>query len=112
MGKQFLEFLETSHIYTCSNCGTHLSNAKELISKDFWAGTGKAFLFNKVVNYMTGQPEDRMLRTGLHTVSDIFCKVCESKVGWRYDWAMEQDQKYKEGKSILERSLITKIEWT
>jgi DNA-directed RNA polymerase subunit RPC12/RpoP len=112
MGKLFIEYLETSHIYTCSNCGTHLSNAKELISKDFWAGAGKAFLFNKVVNCMKGQSEDRMQKTGLHTVSDIFCKVCESKVGWRYDWAMDQDQKYKEGKSILERSLITKAEWT
>lgn len=111
MGKLFLEYLDTSHIYSCS-CGTHLSNAKELVSKDFWASTGKAFLFNKLVNVSTGSSEDKMFKSGLHTISGIFCKVCEAKLGWRFDWAMEQDQKYKEGKFILERSLISKIEWT
>ncbi|KHN22749.1 Protein yippee-like [Glycine soja] len=44
-----------------------------------------------------------MMITGLHTVVDIFCVVCGSIVGWRYEAAHEKTQKYKEGKFILER---------
>ena len=111
MGKLFLDYLNTSHIYTCKTCGVHLSNQTELMSKDFWAGSGKAYLYNAVSNVYNGIAEERMLRTGLHSVCDIFCKSCNIKIGWKYEWALEQDQKYKEGKFILERNLISKIEW-
>ncbi|TQD75977.1 hypothetical protein C1H46_038464 [Malus baccata] len=43
--------------------------------------------------------------TGLHTVADIFCVGCGSIVGWKYETAHEETQKYKEGKSVLERSV-------
>uniref|UniRef100_A0A061SHD5 Protein yippee-like n=1 Tax=Tetraselmis sp. GSL018 TaxID=582737 RepID=A0A061SHD5_9CHLO len=46
------------------------------------------------------------MTTGLHTVSDIYCNGCMQLVGWRYDEAFEQSQKYKEGKFILERDKI------
>lgn len=36
------------------------------------------------VNISTGNEEDRMLMTGLHTVTDIFCVGCGSNVGWKY----------------------------
>lgn len=31
-----------------------------------------------------GEPEDKLLMTGLHTIADIFCTVCESALGWKY----------------------------
>lgn len=71
--------------------------------------------------------------TGMHTVADIFCVGCGSIVGWKYvrfgallqkydfflcfyvaqsysigffqETAYEKSQKYKEGKSALERSV-------
>ncbi|GKE48021.1 yippee-like protein, partial [Tanacetum coccineum] len=55
------------------------------------------------VNVTVGVKEDRMMMTGLHTVADIFCVKCGSNVGWTYETAHEKKQKYKEGKSILER---------
>ncbi|KAG2258084.1 hypothetical protein Bca52824_077378 [Brassica carinata] len=54
------------------------------------------------VNISTGNEEDRMLMTGLHTVTDIFCVGCGSNVGWKYVTAHDINQKYKEGKSVLE----------
>ena len=36
------------------------------------------------VNVSTGEKEDRMMMTGLHTVVDIFCIGCGSIVGWKY----------------------------
>ncbi|KAA8539586.1 hypothetical protein F0562_026278 [Nyssa sinensis] len=56
-------------------------------------------------NVTVGVKEDRMMMTGLHTVADIFCVGCGSIVGWKYETAHEKNQKYKEGKSVLERSV-------
>lgn len=111
MGKIYVSYIEPPNIYMCRMCNTHLSTREDLISKDFWAGNGKAFLFERVVNYCIGDIEDRVLRTGLHRVADIFCTICSHKIGWKYIWAQEPDQKYKEGKVILERNLIDKLEW-
>jgi hypothetical protein len=36
------------------------------------------------VNVTSGVKEDRMMITGMHTVSDIFCVGCGSIVGWKY----------------------------
>jgi len=55
------------------------------------------------VNVTPGVKEDRMMMTGMHTVSDIFCVCCGSIVGWKYEAAHEKNQRYKEGKYILER---------
>ncbi|KAD5962093.1 hypothetical protein E3N88_13566 [Mikania micrantha] len=55
------------------------------------------------VNVTVGVKEDRLMMTGLHTVADIFCVKCGSIVGWTYETAHDKNQKYKEGKSVLER---------
>jgi hypothetical protein len=41
--------------------------------------------------------------TGLHTVVDVACSQCHEGLGWRYEKAYEQSQKYKEGKFVLEK---------
>jgi hypothetical protein len=43
-----------------------------------------------------------MLMTGLHVVVDLYCNVCGCPVGWKYQDAHEDSQKYKIGKFILE----------
>lgn len=44
----------------------------------------------------------RQLVTGAHTVSDVSCAFCGSVIGWKYDSAEEETQRYKVGKYILE----------
>ncbi len=44
--------------------------------------------------------------TGLHLVRDVFCICCHQKLGWAYDCAAEESQRYKEGKVILENAYI------
>ncbi|KAG6535563.1 hypothetical protein ZIOFF_000585 [Zingiber officinale] len=61
----------------------------------------------KCVNISVGFEDDRMMTTGLHTVSDVFCVGCGSIVGWKYEVAHEKTQKYKEGKIVLERFKLT-----
>nr|AFK42344.1 unknown [Lotus japonicus] len=102
MGRLFVANLE-GRIYSCKHCRTHLALYEDIISKTFHSRNGKAYLFNKVVNISLGEKEDRMMMTGLHTVADIFCVGCGSMVGWKYETAHDKGQKYKEGKSVLER---------
>ncbi|XP_027929700.1 protein yippee-like isoform X1 [Vigna unguiculata] len=102
MGRPFLINLE-GNFYSCKHCQTHLALDDDIISKSFHCRHGKAYLFDKVVNVTIGEKEERMMITGLHTVVDLFCVVCGSIVGWKYEAAYEKSQKYKEGKFILER---------
>ncbi|GJM96289.1 hypothetical protein PR202_ga13110 [Eleusine coracana subsp. coracana] len=122
MGRLFLMHLE-GNVYSCKHCKTHLGLAGDIISKAFHCKHGKAYLFNKVflqlanvplimsvmssVNVTNGVKEDRLMMTGMHTVSDIFCVGCGSIVGWKYEAAHEKSQRYKEGKFILERYKVS-----
>ena len=48
--------------------------------------------------------------TGRHMVRDVSCKTCGEKLGWVYEFATEDSQRYKEGRVILERALVTESE--
>ncbi|KAG9138794.1 hypothetical protein Leryth_007432 [Lithospermum erythrorhizon] len=106
MGRIFALTLE-GRIYSCKHCGTHLALTDDIVSKSFHSKNGKAYLFKKVVNVTTSEKEDRMMITGMHTVVDIFCVRCGSIVGWKYEYAHEKSQKYKEGKSVIERFQVS-----
>ncbi|KAI5670507.1 hypothetical protein M9H77_10871 [Catharanthus roseus] len=106
MGRLFVVTLE-GKIYSCKHCGTHLALCEDIVSKSFHCRHGKAYLFNKVANVTSGPKEERLMMTGMHTVADIFCVRCGSNVGWKYETAHEKSQKYKEGKSVLERFKIS-----
>ncbi|KAI4372939.1 hypothetical protein MLD38_011118 [Melastoma candidum] len=106
MGRLFVVNLE-GNIYSCKYCKTHLAFREDIVSKLFHCRHGKAYLFREVVNVTIGPKEERMMTTGLHTVADIFCVSCGSIVGWTYETAQNESQKYKEGKSVLERFKIS-----
>ncbi|XP_057475404.1 protein yippee-like [Actinidia eriantha] len=105
MGRVFVVTLE-GKIYSCKHCRTHLALSDHIVSKSFLCRHGKAYLFRKVSNVTVGETEERMMMTGMHVVADIFCVGCGSIVGWKYEMAHEKSQKYKEGKSVLERFKI------
>eukprot|EP00850_Spirogloea_muscicola_P015571 SM000120S25720 [mRNA] locus=s120:342179:343032:- [translate_table: standard] len=111
MGRLFLQHLSGSRIYSCSNCRSPNADHDEIISKYFQGRHGRAFLVSNVVNVQVGPKEDRLLMTGLHTVADIYCSQCQEVLGWKYEKAYEETQKYKEGKFILEKKRIMKENW-
>lgn len=47
------------------------------------------------------------IATGWHTVADLTCMICQTKIGWKYVDAKEASQKYKVGKFILEVERVT-----
>lgn len=107
MGRIFLDHVGGDRLYACAACDTNLTNRDELISTRFTGATGRAFLFNKVVNLNYSDVQDRVMLTGRHIVRDVSCKNCDTKLGWIYEFAMEENQRYKEGRVILERALVT-----
>eukprot|EP00667_Euglena_gracilis_P021110 EG_transcript_23018 len=109
MGKIFQNWLNGTSVYRCATCHCHLANQEEIISKQFQGRHGRAYLFANVVNISLGAREDRVLITGLHTVCDILCNCCQTVLGWKYEVAYEEGQKYKEGKYIMEKEKIEKI---
>jgi len=109
MGLAYNIYLNSHRIYGCGQCKTHLSNHDDIISRNFRGQHGKAYLFDTVVNIFEGEPNERNMTTGRHLVRDIECKECHRVVGWKYDKAFEQTEKYKEGKFILEAELLCQV---
>ena len=73
--------------------------------------TTMRFSSAKINNLVTclcfSEVQDRVMLTGRHVVRDVSCKNCEAKLGWIYEFATEENQRYKEGRVILERALVT-----
>ncbi|KAG4922114.1 hypothetical protein JHK82_051076 [Glycine max] len=101
MGRLFLINLE-GDFYSCKHCRTHFALEDDVISMLQNSNNFLLFLCNDSVNVTFGEKEERMMLSGLKTVVDIFCVACGSILGWRYEVVHEQNQKYKEGKFILE----------
>ncbi|RUP45837.1 hypothetical protein BC936DRAFT_147677 [Jimgerdemannia flammicorona] len=109
MGLTYRIYLSGNRIFGCGKCKTHLSTSEHIMSKDFHGKTGRAYLFEDVVNVTDGPQENREMRTGLHTVVDIHCCHCGFVVGWKYIKAFADREKYKEGKYILEKMLFQEV---
>ena len=113
----------SSHL-RCAKCSTDVCLTSQIISKGFTGRHGRAYLVSpspvlsessqesKVANDLclpntkTEAPSSRQLVTGVHTVSDVRCAFCSSMLGWKYDGAEEESQRYKVGKYILETKMI------
>ncbi|KAI5195013.1 hypothetical protein E4T39_08418 [Aureobasidium subglaciale] len=109
MGLAYNVYLNCKRIYGCKTCKTHLADHDDIVSRNFRGQHGKAFLFNNVVNIISGEAGERNMTTGRHVVRDITCRQCKETVGWKYDKAYEPAEKYKEGKYILEAELLCNV---
>uniref|UniRef100_A0A6G1S6B7 Protein yippee-like 1 n=1 Tax=Aceria tosichella TaxID=561515 RepID=A0A6G1S6B7_9ACAR len=99
---------ECRSFYSCIYCRTHLANHDELISRSFQGNRSRAYLFNSVINVSCGPSVQRELNTGSHSVADIFCTNCGTTIGWKYEKAFVDSQKYKEGKFIIELAHVVR----
>ncbi|QHN80986.1 protein yippee-like At5g53940 isoform X1 [Arachis ipaensis] len=118
MGRVFLLELQ-GRAYRCRFCDTPLALSDDVLSRSFTCLRGRAYLFSNVVNITLGPQEERMMMSGWHTVEDIFCCCCGQMLGWKYVSftfapqlssssirtvvAHDKNQRFKEGKSVLER---------
>ncbi|KAK9224199.1 hypothetical protein WN944_012649 [Citrus x changshan-huyou] len=108
MGRLFIESLSGPRIFKCKSCKVDSASPDHIVSKAFQGRFGRAYLFRSVVNVSLGPREERLLVSGLHSVNDIYCSSCQQLLGWRYEKAYEESQKYKEGMYILEKERMLK----
>ncbi|XP_057462428.1 protein yippee-like At5g53940 [Actinidia eriantha] len=106
MGRVFLVELQ-GRSYSCRYCHSPVALVDDVLSRSFNCSHGRAFLFKNAVNVSVGPTEERLMITGMHTVSDVFCCCCGQILGWKYVSACDEVQKYKEGKFVLERWRIS-----
>ncbi|CAL4941471.1 unnamed protein product [Urochloa decumbens] len=116
MGLLFVQVLPRSDgdlgssaaVFRCQRCRLDAASTGDLRSREFYGRIDRAYLFDRVVNITLGPIEERSFTTGRHTVNDIYCICCQEMLGWRYVKAYVESQKHKEGKFILERTLMCK----
>ncbi|KAI7869130.1 Yippee/Mis18 [Spinellus fusiger] len=112
MGLKYRTYLEGTFIYGCSQCHTHLSSSDAVMSRHFQGQHGQALfliLFSTSVNITQGPAEERNMITGRHIVRNIACAHCDTVLGWTYIKAFKEENKYKEGKFILEKKLLSDV---
>ncbi|KGB76105.2 hypothetical protein CNBG_1943 [Cryptococcus deuterogattii R265] len=95
-------------VFACHSCSKVVALQDELVSKAFNGRSGRAYLMNSTINTSLGKIEERKLLTGTHTVADLLCASCKGSLGWMYIKAPNGDQRYKEGRYILEAARIIK----
>ncbi|TYH58231.1 hypothetical protein ES332_D08G139000v1 [Gossypium tomentosum] len=78
-----MEEMVGPRLYSCCNCRNQIALHDDVISKSFQG----------------------------RNVADVYCCDCREVLGWKYERAYEETQKYKEGKFILEKSKIVKENW-
>ncbi|PXF47598.1 hypothetical protein BWQ96_02577 [Gracilariopsis chorda] len=108
MGRLFKAYLPGDKVWCCQSCAAHLAYQDDVMSRNFTGKHGRAFLVSNVINVSLGETEERSLMTGMHTVADIYCNVCNSVLGWKYLEARDEEQKYKENKFLVEKMKIIK----
>jgi hypothetical protein len=59
-----------------------------------------------MANIIEHENQERNMTTGRHVVAEISCRQCKKTIGWKYNAAYETSEKYKEGKCVLEMSLL------
>ena len=84
MGMRHADYFTAARIYGCKECKAHLTTCDLILSRQFNGQHGKAYLLDRVINVNSGDPEDRHMTTGLHTVRDIRCNKCDTILGWKY----------------------------
>ncbi|KAK9292547.1 hypothetical protein L1049_020521 [Liquidambar formosana] len=103
-----MEELAGRPLYSCINCRNPVALRIDLISKNFVAKSGQAYLFSHAMNVVVGQKVDKQLMTGIFSVADIYCCNCGQEMGWKYVRAYDPKQMFKEGKFIIEKAKIVK----
>lgn len=109
MGRPFIEHMGGQRVIICKKCKTPLTNKENFESGEYRGSTGAAFLFTKAINLRYSEIQERNMMTGRHYVRDIYCKGCNEKIGWMYEFAVPDKQRHKEGKFILEKVFIKEI---
>lgn len=61
------------------------------------------------VNVVEGEPNDRLMTTGNHTVRDIYCIKCATTLGWKYVWSFHTITSSRFNDPVVDRIVPTRL---
>eukprot|EP01083_Nonionella_stella_P115624 342984_1 len=98
--------------FACGNCDETLFTKSQIISK-VTTKASDACLTTGVCNVSFGPRVCRKFPSGLYTVLQLFCNGCLNPIGWKFEEAFEERQRYREGKFMVNTSNIKEVsnEW-
>ena len=75
MGRIYLENFGGSKLFTCKSCDSFLTSKEQLLSTRFTGATGRAYLFDKVVNLKQRYTHLFSFTTILNHYLILFCII-------------------------------------
>ncbi|PRP83810.1 tRNA 2'-phosphotransferase 1-like [Planoprotostelium fungivorum] len=106
MGRKFVLSVSGEKVWCCRICTTPLIDNNLMLSDKYTSSTGEAFLFTEAANVCHGRQRTEKLRSGIYLICDLHCVNCHQRLGWHYEESVSEEQKYKEGKCVLEKQQI------
>ncbi|KAK9835611.1 hypothetical protein WJX74_004193 [Apatococcus lobatus] len=112
MGRPFLSHITEDRFakYTCASCGADIASHGQLLWEGYMGVRQPALLFTVTLNLDTAASlREEQLSTGCYVLADVTCRACSSPMGWSYLHASNEEQKYKEGCTLLQKSMLKKV---
>lgn len=117
MGLKYTDFFEDElyevpdvKIITCKGCSSHLCMSSMVVSDNFTGASGAAYLVDRVINVeLNPVVQESEMTTGHYLISKAHCHQCKVQLGWKYHKAFLFQEKYKEGKFVIERAYLSFI---
>ncbi|CAL8469733.1 g9275 [Coccomyxa elongata] len=113
MGRPFLQYVKDgSAKYICRCCSCDVASMSGLVWQGVMgAARQPAVLLRDSVNLEpASEPRSERLSSGRYTLVDMCCRGCATVLGWRYKEAKNLEEKYKEGCTLLQISLLSFVE--
>ncbi|KAI3689032.1 hypothetical protein L2E82_46980 [Cichorium intybus] len=103
-----MDDLDGHPLFSCNRCRNPIALRHNLLSKAFKARSGQAYMFSEAMNVVLGGKREQQLITGRYVVADVSCSKCGEVLGWKYLKSLDDSQRYKIGRFIIEKSKILK----
>ncbi|ANZ73615.1 BA75_01741T0 [Komagataella pastoris] len=99
-----------SNLLLCNQCYTQVCQMPLIISDNFHGKHGKAYLVSHLLNVdLDEKPSTKIMLTGEYLVTNVYCKQCQSCLGWKYLESDSRKENYKVGKFVIELELLEEV---
>ncbi|KAK4354001.1 hypothetical protein RND71_026195 [Anisodus tanguticus] len=100
-------------IYSCCKCRNHIALHDDIVSKKFQVGKQWESLFIYACHECSDRAKGGLAPNDWFAYfADVKCSDYGEVLGWNYERAYDESQKYKEGKFVLERfKIVMKENW-
>lgn len=104
------DLTDRPNILRCNGCHNQISLNKFVISTNFYGNYGPALFVSDVLNVKLSDDKSfQRMRTGRYVVKTIYCRQCQTNIGWKYLFSEEDGEKYKEGRFVIERTQLEEV---